>query len=40
VTREEGNRSTLRCFIGSVKERDQLESLDVDGMTFKGTLSK
>jgi len=40
VTCREGNRSTLRGFIGGVKERDHLENLDEDEMILKGTLIK
>jgi hypothetical protein len=30
----------MRGFMGSVKETDHLERLDVDGMTLKDTLNK
>jgi len=40
VTYRGGNINTLRGFMGSVKETDHLEILDVNGMTLKETLNK
>ena len=40
VARRGGKRSTLRVFMCSVKETENLESLDVNEMTLNWTLKK